>query len=147
MYTIDTSIYRLLGDKLITTFTYNKLWALSLFTVGDLQAMGIKKLWAIPGIGLKVINDVEHVFATINSQDPLLEVKQFCGDEIMQKMVICYAHLCENAGDSKEFQAIFPSSLDILKFICMKGSHLMSMVDNYPRQLHAYMFSYFVWNI
>lgn len=54
--------------------------------------MGIKKLWAIPGIGLKVINDVEHVFATINSQDPLLEVKQFCGDEIMQKMVICYAH-------------------------------------------------------
>lgn len=25
MYTIDTSIYRLLGDKLITTFTYNKL--------------------------------------------------------------------------------------------------------------------------
>ena len=133
MYTIDTSIYRLLGDKLITTFTYNKLWALSLFTVGDLQAMGIKKLWAIPGIGLKVINDVEHVFATINSQDPLLEVKQFCGDEIMQKMVICYAHLCENAGDSKEFQAIFPSSLDILKFICMKGSHLMSMVDNYPR--------------
>lgn len=49
MYTIDTSIYRLLGDKLITTFTYNKLWALSLFTVGDLQAMGIKKLWAIPG--------------------------------------------------------------------------------------------------
>lgn len=133
MYTIDTSIYRLLGDKLITTFTYNKLWALSLFTVGDLQAMGIKKLWAIPGIGLKVINDVEHVFATINSQDPLLEVKQFCGDEIMQKMVICYAHLCENAEDSKEFQAIFPSSLDILKFICMKGSHLMSMVDNYPR--------------
>ena len=133
MYTIDTSIYRLLGDKLITTFTYNKLWALSLFTVGDLQAMGIKKLWAIPGIGLKVINDVEHVFATINSQDPLLEIKQFCGDEIMQKMVICYAHLCENAGDSKEFQAIFPSSLDILKFICMKGSHLMSMVDNYPR--------------
>lgn len=133
MYTIDTSIDRLLGDKLITTFTYNKLWALSLFTVGDLQAMGIKKLWAIPGIGLKVINDVEHVFATINSQDPLLEVKQFCGDEIMQKMVICYAHLCENAGDSKEFQAIFPSSLDILKFICMKGSHLMSMVDNYPR--------------
>lgn len=95
--------------------------------------MGIKKLWAIPGIGLKVINDVEHVFATINSQDPLLEVKQFCGDEIMQKMVICYAHLCENAEDSKEFQAIFPSSLDILKFICMKGSHLMSMVDNYPR--------------
>lgn len=133
MYTIDTSIHRLLGDKLITTFTYNKLWALSLFTVGDLQAMGIKKLWAIPGIGLKVINDVEHVFATINSQDHLLEVKQFCGDEIMQKMVICYAHLCENAGDSKEFQAIFPSSLDILKFICMKGSHLMSMVDNYPR--------------
>ena len=133
MYTIDTSIDRLLGDKLITTFTYNKLWALSLFTVGDLQAMGIKKLWAIPGIGLKVINDVEHVFATINSQDPLLEIKQFCGDEIMQKMVICYAHLCENAGDSKEFQAIFPSSLDILKFICMKGSHLMSMVDNYPR--------------
>lgn len=133
MYTIDTSIHRLLGDKLITTFTYNKLWALSLFTVGDLQAMGIKKLWAIPGIGLKVINDVEHVFATINSQDPLLEVKQFCGDEIMQKMIICYAHLCENAGDSKEFQAIFPSSLDILKFICMKGSHLMSMVDNYPR--------------
>lgn len=103
------------------------------FTVGDIQAMGIKKLWAIPGIGLKVINDVEHVFATINSQDPLLEVKQFCGDEIMQKMVICYAHLCENAEDSKEFQAIFPSSLDILKFICMKGSHLMSMVDNYPR--------------
>lgn len=133
MYTIDTSIYRLLGDKLITTFTYNKLWALSLFTVGDIQAMGIKKLWAIPGIGLKVINDVEHVFATINSQDPLLEIKQFCGDEIMQKMVICYAHLCENAEDSKEFQAIFPSSLDILKFICMKGSHLMSMVDNYPR--------------
>lgn len=81
---------------------------------------GDKKLWAIPGIGLKVINDVEHVFATINSQDPLLEVKQFCGDEIMQKMVICYAHLCENAEDSKEFQAIFPSSLDILKFICMK---------------------------
>lgn len=95
--------------------------------------MGIKKLWAIPGIGLKVINDVEHVFATINSQDPLLEIQQFCGDEIMQKMVICYAHLCENAEDSKEFQAIFPSSLDILKFICMKGSHLMSMVDNYPR--------------
>lgn len=44
MYTIDTSIYRLLGDKLITTFTYNKLWALSLFTVGDLQAMGDKKV-------------------------------------------------------------------------------------------------------
>ena len=39
MYTIDTSIYRLLGDKLITTFTYNKLWALSLFTVGDCTSL------------------------------------------------------------------------------------------------------------
>ena len=29
----------------------------------------MKKLWAIPGIGLKVINDVEHVFATINSHE------------------------------------------------------------------------------
>ena len=105
MYTIDTSIYRLLGDKLITTFTYNKLWALSLFTVGDIQAMGIKKLWAIPGIGLKVINDVEHVFATINSQDPLLEVKQFCGKRWSSVMLI-YVRMLEIARNFRQYSLL-----------------------------------------
>lgn len=109
MYTIDTSIDRLLGDKLITTFTYNKLWALSLFTVGDIQAMGIKKLWAIPGIGLKVINDVEHVFATINSQDPLLEIKQFCGDDIMQRwssVMLIYVRMLKIARNFRQYSLL-----------------------------------------
>lgn len=132
MYSSDTSIYRLFHDNQISLFTYHKLKSLSLLTVGDIQAMGIETLCVKPGIGAKVIKDLEHVFATIESQDPLLEVKQFCGDEIMLKMVICYAHLCENAEDSKEFQAIFPSSLDILKLICIKESNLMEMVDNHP---------------
>lgn len=132
MYSSDTSICRLLHDNQISLFTYHNLKSLSLLTVGDIQAMGIETLCVIPGIGAKVIKDLEHVFATIESQDPLLEVKQFCGDEIMLKMIICYAHLCENAEDSKEFQAIFPSSLDILKLICIKESNFMEIVDNYP---------------
>ena len=38
MYTIDTSIYRLLGDKLITTFTY--MFMLILSTYGDKKVVG-----------------------------------------------------------------------------------------------------------
>ena len=75
MYSSDTSICRLLHDNQISLFTYHNLKSLSLLTVGDIQAMGIETLCVIPGIGAKVIKDLEHVFATIESQDPLLEVK------------------------------------------------------------------------
>ena len=95
--------------------------------------MGMEKLSAMPRIGKKIVYDVKHVFAAIESQDPLLEVKRYCSDEVIQKMDICYAHLCENVEDGKEFQAIFPSSLEILKLICINESNLMEMVDNYPQ--------------
>lgn len=133
MYNFNTSIHRLLHDKLISSFTHHKLEALSLFTVGDIKAMGMEKLSAMPRIGKKIVYDVKHVFAAIESQDPLLEVKRYCSDEVIQKMDICYAHLCENVEDGKEFQAIFPSSLEILKLICINESNLMEMVDNYPQ--------------
>lgn len=132
MYSCKTTVNRLYHDRQISSFTHKKMLALSLLTIGDIQAMGIEKLCSMPGIGAKVIKDLKHVFAIIESQDPILEVKRFCDDEIMQKMVICYTHLCENTEDSKEFQAIFPSSLDILKLICIKESNLMEMVDNHP---------------
>ncbi len=133
MYNFNTSIHRLLHDKLISSFTHHKLEALSLLTVGDIKAMGMEKLSAMPRIGKKIVYDVKHVFAAIESQDPLLEVKRYCSDEVIQKMDICYAHLCENVEDGKEFQAIFPSSLEILKLICINESNLMEMVDNYPQ--------------
>lgn len=102
MYTIDTSIHRLLGDKLITTFTYNKLWALSLFTVGDLQAMGIKKLWAIPGIGLKVINDVEHDFITtklLYLQKRILRINR-------SKNMLIYVRMLEIARNFRQYSLL-----------------------------------------
>ena len=133
MYSNKTSIDRLLRDKQISSFTHHKLNALSLLTVEDIKAMGIEKLSAMSGIGVRVVSDLEHVFATIKSQDPLLEVKRYCSDEVMSKMVICYAHLCANTEDGKEFQAIFPSSLEILKLICLLESNLMKKVDNNPK--------------
>lgn len=133
MYSDDTSIDRLLDDKQISTFTHHKLVALSLLTVGDIRAMGIDKLYAMSGIGLRVKSDLEQVFATIASQDPLKELKQFCDEEVLEKMSICYEHLCENAEDSKDFQALFPSSTEILKLLLLKEWHLMEMVEDKPK--------------
>ena len=55
MYNFNTSIHRLLHDKLISSFTHHKLEALSLFTVGDIKAMGMEKLSAMPRIGKKIV--------------------------------------------------------------------------------------------
>lgn len=143
MYSDDTSIDRLLDDKLISTFTHHKLMALSLMTVGDIRVMGIDKLYGMPGIGLRVKCDLEQVFATIASQDPLLELKQFCSEGVLEKMSICYEHLCENAEDSKDFQEMFPSSIEILKLLLLKEWHLMEIVEDRPKvasYLYVFLF-------
>lgn len=117
--------------------------ALSLLTVGDIKAMGIGKIAAMPRIGLRVKNDLEQVFATIASQDPLLELKQFCDEEVLEKMSICYEHLCENAEDSRDFQAMFPSSIEILKLLLLKEWHLMEVVEDKPKvasYLYVFLF-------
>lgn len=143
MYSDNTSIDRLLYDKQISRFTHHKLMALSLLTVGDIKAMGIGKIAAMPRIGLRVKNDLEQVFATIASQDPLLELKQFCDEEVLEKMSICYEHLCENAEDSRDFQAMFPSSIEILKLLLLKEWHLMEVVEDKPKvasYLYVFLF-------
>lgn len=143
MYSDDTSIDRLLYDKQISTFTHHKLVALSLLTVGDIRAMGIDKLYAMPRIGLRVKSDLEQVFATIASQDPLMELKQFCDEEVLEKMSICYEHLCDNAEDSQDFQAMFPSSTEILKLLLLKEWHLMEIVEDRPKvasYLYVFLF-------
>lgn len=133
MYSDNTSIDRLLYDKQISAYTHHKLEALSLLTVADIKAMGKERLSAMPRIGLRVISDLEQVFQKIESQDPLVEVKSFCSEEVIQKMAVCYGHLCENTEESKEFQAMFPSSMEILKLILMKEWDLMEMVDDRPQ--------------
>lgn len=143
MYSDDTSIDRLLYDKQISTFTHHKLVALSLLTVGDIRAMGIDQLFVMPRIGLRVKSDLEQVFATIASQDPLKELKQFCDEEVLEKMSICYEHLCDNAEDSQDFQAMFPSSTEILKLLLLKEWHLMEMVEDRPKvasYLYVFLF-------
>lgn len=70
MYNFNTSIHRLLHDKLISSFTHHKPEALSLFTVGDIKAMGMEKLSAMPRIGKKIVYDGSMSLLLLNLKIP-----------------------------------------------------------------------------
>lgn len=143
MYNDKTSIDRLLSDKLITSFTHHKLMALSLLTVGDIRAFGKEKLSAMPRIGFRVISDLEHVFQKIESQDPLLELKLCCSEGGLKKMSICYECLCKNVEVGRDFQAMFPSMIELLEAIIEKEGSLMLEVSDKPNvasSLYVFLF-------